>query len=274
MSEPTAKIETITPEVAKKMLATNSNNRNMSERSLNHYIRQIEEGQWEFNGDTIRFANDGTLLDGQHRLHAIIQTKKSLKCLIVRGLKKSVMSTIDTGKGRTIADHLKLQNRFNIHYYAATAAAIGIIFRFRKGKYVESHERMTPAEAISFVEQNPGILKSVQAANKTELVKLTTPSIAISCHYLFTKVDKFKAEEFFDRLTTGENLGKSSPILKLRTALQGMRSATQRRGSLKQRTFLYYMCAAFEAYLHGRRIDGFEKFAADSVIEVPKRGGG
>lgn len=274
MSEPLVKIETITPEIAKKMLAKNSHNRNLSQKSLDHYVRQIEEGQWELNGDTIKFANDDTLLDGQHRLHAIMATKKPMKCIVVRGLSKSVMPTIDTGRSRTVADHLKLQNRFAIGSYTATGAAIGICWRFRKGVFVDTRERMTPSEAIAFIEQNPSILKSADLCGNLELVRMTTPSVAIACHYLFCKIDKFRGQEFFDRLQSGENLGKTSPILKLRTQLHAMRSDTKRVGIIARKQFLYYMVEAFGAYLHGKRIEDFEKMTTKTVIELPKRGGG
>lgn len=271
----TADFEIVTPSFAKKMLdEKNTHNRNLSPKALAHYVRQIQEGQWQANGETIKISEDGTLLDGQHRLMAIVETNKSLECLVVRGLSRDVMPTIDTGRGRTVADHLKLQKSFHCTNYIAVAAAIGIVWHFQKGKYVESRERITPAEAIAFLQQNPGMLKSSDATAKPDLLRLTTPSIAISCHYLFSKIDKFKAEEFFDKLMTGENLSKTSPILKLRVELLGMKHSLKRKGAVNRRVFLYYMVSAFEAFLRGRRIDGFEKMSVESVIELPKRGGG
>lgn len=272
--EPTANFETITPQMAKKWLEKNPNNRNLSQRSLNHYIRQIEEGQWVTNGDAIRFQDNDNLMDGQHRLEAIVHTGKPMKCLIVRGLPKEAMPTIDTGRGRTVADHLKLQHKYNVNSYTATAAAIGIIWRFRNGIYVDTKERLTPAEAIAFIEQNPGILKSAELNANKDLTRILMPSISISTHYLFSRIDKFKCQEFFDRLTAGHDLGKTSPILKLRTEMLGMRSSEKRRGAINQRTFLYYTISAFDAFLHGRRIDGFEKMTAKTVIELPKRSRG
>lgn len=271
-----AEIETITPASAKKMLERNVNNRNLSQRSLNHYIRQIEEGQWVFNGDTVRFQDNGDLMDGQHRLEAIVHTGKAQKCLVVRGLDKDAMATIDTGKGRTLADHLKLK-KYNVPNFTALAAAILICYKFRnKGTYTDGKERITPMEAMAFIDQNPGILKAAEemAANKT-LIKLCTPSIAIATYYMFSKIDKWKAAEFFQKLSSGAGLGKTSPILKLKGELSERVSKFRRAGGTVQRTYLYYICMAFEVYLRGGRVEGhFPKLAADSVIELPKRGGG
>lgn len=267
----TAKIETITPEMAKSLLSKNGNNRNMSERSLNHYVRQINDGAWTQNGDSIRIAKDGTLLDGQHRLSAIIKTGKSLPFIVVRGLSKSVMPTIDTGRSRTVADHLKLQNKFAVSSHVCLSAAVSLIFKFKRGKFADTKERITPAEAIAWIDVNPGILKSMEMTNKTVLTRLLTPSILVATHFLFTKINKFKAEEFFEKLATGENLGATSPILKLRTQLFSMRSNSKRTGALHQKTFVYYIVAAFTAFLENRRVEGSFKFVHNAVIELPKK---
>lgn len=274
-SEPSVKIEIITPAIAKEMMKRNPRNRNVIQGSLNHYIRQINEGQWKLNGDTIRFDTDDNLMDGQHRLLAIIETGISMKCMIARNLNKDAMPTIDTGRMRTVADHLKLQHRFETSNYASVAAAIVILSRFEGRKYIERKgQRLTPAEAIAFLEQNGAMLKSVDATGP-ELFKMLTPSVTIAMHYLFCKIDRFRAEEFFEKLKSGENLGKTSPILKLRTELLGrQRGSDKRRGIANKRAYIYYMVSAFEAFLSGRKIDGFEKLTVESVIELPKRGGG
>lgn len=269
----TVKIEMVTPTKAKQILAKNTNNRNMSERSLNHYARQIESGQWEDNGDTICFREDGVLMDGQHRLEAIVKTNKSLECIMVYGLKKSAMATIDTGRVRKVADHLKLYG-FKMHAHASVAAACVIIGQFKKGKYTEMRERQTAAEAIAYIKENPDFLEQAnEVYSNVELSRLMTPSVLIATYYLFSKIDRRKAAEFFEKLRTGEHLGTTSPILKLRNQLTGMRTGTKRRGKLHKRTYLYYICAAFSAYLDNRRVDGTFKYMQNAVIELPKKGG-
>lgn len=68
----TAKVETITPEIAKTMLGENVNNRRISRDNVNLFAREIRNGEWRFNGEAIKFGKDGRLLDGQHRLLAVI----------------------------------------------------------------------------------------------------------------------------------------------------------------------------------------------------------
>lgn len=68
----TAKVETITPDIAKTMLGENVNNRRISHDNVNMFAREMRNGEWRFNGEAIKFSKDGRLLDGQHRLLAVI----------------------------------------------------------------------------------------------------------------------------------------------------------------------------------------------------------
>ena len=73
----TAKVETITPEIAKTMLGENVNNRRISRDNVNLFAREIRNGEWRFNGEAIKFSKDGRLLDDQHRLLAASRAFRS-----------------------------------------------------------------------------------------------------------------------------------------------------------------------------------------------------
>lgn len=102
----TAKVETITPEIAKTMLGENVNNRRISRDNVNLFAREIRNGEWRFNGEAIKFSKDGRLLDDQHRLLAVIAADKPLTTLVIRGLEDETQQTMDSGKTRTRRDYL------------------------------------------------------------------------------------------------------------------------------------------------------------------------
>ena len=97
----TAKVETITPEIAKTMLGENVNNRRISRDNVNLFAREIRNGEWRFNGEAIKFGKDGRLLDGQHRLLAVIAADKPLTTLVIRGLEDETQQTMDSAEKRT-----------------------------------------------------------------------------------------------------------------------------------------------------------------------------
>lgn len=59
MENLSVKVETITPELAREYLKANTFNRELNEKTVNSYVRQIKEGQWKLNGETIAFSRGG-----------------------------------------------------------------------------------------------------------------------------------------------------------------------------------------------------------------------
>ena len=73
------KVETITPKLAEKWMEANKNNRPLRRSLVGRYAGAIRRGQWELNGESIKFDEDGVLFDGQHRLAAVVEANKPIK---------------------------------------------------------------------------------------------------------------------------------------------------------------------------------------------------
>ena len=71
------------------------------------------------NGETVKIASDGTILDGQHRLYACIQAGVPFETVVIRGLPPEAQDTIDTGMARKFADQLALRGEVNTPLLAA-----------------------------------------------------------------------------------------------------------------------------------------------------------
>ena len=65
----------------------------MKQKKVDSYVKDLEDGVWRLNGKTITFDANGRLLGGQHRLHAVVQSGKSLTTLVVRGLDPEILET-------------------------------------------------------------------------------------------------------------------------------------------------------------------------------------
>ena len=104
-----AKLVTITPEDAARILSeSNISNRKVNQANVRKYADDMLMGNFELNGDTIRFYSDGTLADGQHRLLACVLSGVSFKTYVVKGLEKKVLPTIDCGKPRNMVETLNM----------------------------------------------------------------------------------------------------------------------------------------------------------------------
>jgi hypothetical protein len=106
--------EDITPDIAADWLERyNTANRNMQKERVSGHFRDMVADNWWFVGDTIRFGRkpDGedVLLDGQHRLAAIVKSETTQPYIVVRGLPIDASEAIDTGKVRSVPDTLRLR---------------------------------------------------------------------------------------------------------------------------------------------------------------------
>lgn len=98
------------PDMARALLKHNASNRKMNDRNWQDIKSFIECGEWHFNGDTVKISPEGELLDGQHRLRAIIEANKPCLLTIVTGVPREAFAYIDTMRRlRSFGDvvHLK-----------------------------------------------------------------------------------------------------------------------------------------------------------------------
>ena len=103
-------IQIISPTMAKHWLeTTNIHNRKISKALVSKIATDILQGRWVVNGQAISFNISSHLVDGQHRLRAIVKADKDVQALVVTGLPLDAFSTVDSGKARTNGDVFNLE---------------------------------------------------------------------------------------------------------------------------------------------------------------------
>lgn len=211
-------LTTITPEVARKLLEKNLHNRPVSRNHLDSLIGRMKRGEWNFNGDTI-CINHERLIDGQHRLMAVVESGVSIEALIVHGLSSEVFISKDDGRKRSASDALALMGEKNT---TTLGASLVLLDRFEHGNVLskDSYSNARVAEILSRHSQLP---ESVEKC--FELKVIMPPSVASVCHYLFSKLHPEKADQFIKDLKDGESLIKSDPVYILRERLMAARMA-------------------------------------------------
>lgn len=115
----TVSYELITPQIASNYLESNIHNRKIKNSILSRYVYDMTNGNWTFDGSPIKFSKNGVLLDGQHRLQAIVNSNVTLPFLTIRGLDDKSQDVMDTGAKRTAGDVFQLRGKSNAANYAA-----------------------------------------------------------------------------------------------------------------------------------------------------------
>lgn len=245
-TEMAAKLQTITPQDAKNMLMSNVGNRPVRSRTLVKKIsRAISAGKWAINGATIRISKQGRVLDGQHRLNAIVDSGVAVQTFVIYGLDDDCFHTIDTDQAtRTTSDVFAIRGEKN---YTALAAALRLAYLWiETGDPYSSNANVSPSpwQLESLFDSIPSIERSVDLActKYRPVTKLISKSPIAFCHYAFSVDYADEADSFFDRLSTGVGLAEKSPILLLRERLIDSRS------SKETMTARYKMALVFKAF--------------------------
>jgi hypothetical protein len=267
------KTEIITPAKAETLLKFNNNNRPVSKAMVDIYAKEILANKWVITGDTIKFGITGNLIDGQHRLKAIIKANKPIETIVAYDVDDSVFKVIDTGKKRTAADCLAIEGYKN---WTVMAAALNLLHRYETGLMdnVSCYGNMsgrTNNEIITLLAiEHPGMEVATSEAKALRNLRPLIPTSAVAfTYYILSKIDEEMAREFFNGLNTGEDLKKTSPILHLRNKFQNWRfEAQHKRAAIS--SFLY-VNAIFRTWNYW--IEGAQKsryIIEHEKLETPK----
>lgn len=102
----------VTPDKANEWLRLNRHNRQIRKSKVQHYADIMLKGDWkDEHPDPIIFDTNGVLINGQHRLLAIIQSQKTQRMRVLRGVSPDMAHVIDKGVVRDTADSVQIRLR-------------------------------------------------------------------------------------------------------------------------------------------------------------------
>jgi hypothetical protein len=201
----------VTPEVATTMLARKNTNRSFRLVQLNKLKRAMTLGRWEVNGETVIFDHDGRLIEGQHRLKAVVDSGVSVWVLCVHGIDRERFKTMGQGSKRTTGDILNIQGVKNSRNIAA---ALRWVYRYENDLMSNPHPNITDDELADTLPNHLAIADSFPFGGKAH--GLAAPGMVTALHYLCSKREKATANDFFWKFATGEHLAQGDVVLVLR----------------------------------------------------------
>lgn len=101
----------MTPEMAAALLERNTDNRHVRKPHVKYLAGIIERGEWILTNQGVGISKSGRLLDGQHRLMAIVMADKPVNIQVTEGLDDEAYMAIDTGITRSGTDVTKLPQK-------------------------------------------------------------------------------------------------------------------------------------------------------------------
>lgn len=230
----------ITPEKAQEYLSTNTDqNRKISKTTVARYAKDMIMNRWQSTGEAIKFDETGRLIDGQHRLSAIVSSKKTVQMLVIHGLPEEVIQVIDTGKSRTAADALTIAGHNGYSNEIASLARKIIAHQSGTKNILDTKKikvggnTITNQDIVTFCEKND-LTEHVRFAHRMKYQSVTgalNHGEFAFFHWYFSQVSPAHAEDFLTKVATLEDVSGSSPI---RALLQKLtRSAVTLDGKMK-----------------------------------------
>lgn len=243
----TVRVVTLTPRLAKQWYdKLHPDQRKYRKGHLDGIIRDLKAGRWKLNGEPIVFDRNGRIVNGQHRLLAVIETGVTILVHVLWGVDPSVYCSYDIVSKRTSADALKTRGVVNSH---VAAAAIRSILIYAEHPDFAINEVYSPEAVSEFEQAHPELTESVSVGVRFgNLRSSITSSNATCAHFLFAKIDRKAADSFFGHLIEGVGLEKYSPIRILRDR------ALDRGWRPVAREQFAFMFKAWQAWREGREM--------------------
>lgn len=224
-SSPRLTIKEVTPDDARRWLERDVRPQRLGPRYIRAYAREMREGRWRLNGETIIFSETGTLLDGRKRLHACVESNSPFLTIVVENISEEGFKTIDALRSRKASDILFIRGE---PFYRTLSSVPNVLIRYYKYYQHSAPLRMdmTSRDTLFVLDLRPEIRASV--VKTSGLKQLGWHSVAAAVHHLASRVDPARADAFFERVVNGPT-EEGDPAGLLRRAFETATGSGQER---------------------------------------------
>lgn len=219
----TVQYEEITPEVARAMLEKNTENRALREGRVLALERDIRSGKFFHTHQGVAFNTNGTLVDGQHRLAAVVRAGIPVTMQVTRGLPVESKPVIDTGAKRTVADVLAFGGYQNTMVMASIVKMHLLYSRDTPmGQYVSA---LSQIEQVEHFEANEEVFITAAKLASAWRGHISAPTSVIGTAWIiFNEINPEEALQFFTDMvnmtTAGEGDARVALIHRLRRRIE------------------------------------------------------
>lgn len=245
----------MTPAHAAKLLQAERQDRTLSQARIAAIAADITNGAWQADGSPIRVGKSGRLLDGQHRLSAIVRAKQEVPVVLIEDLEDETQLVIDSGKSRSFNDYLMIRG-YPDHLTAATTTRL--LWRYLNGDVTwEGDWNARPIATLSalwdlFVARQEDIKDAVAVGRRVgKFMKMSRSVLGVGW-LACSAIDFEDAEEFFAQLANERPPGSAAVVLT--RSMNNREGIAGRKGQIDQKWQMAFLFKAWNAFRDGRDI--------------------
>lgn len=247
----------VTPEKAKEWLQRMGKNRKLSPIHVNNLAVAMKQGHWVLNGQTISFSAEGKLLDGQHRLNAVIQSGMTVPMAIAIGVTddRAFESYDIVAKKRGVDAIIGMEGVKHATHLAAVARRLLLWERCDdKTKFSLRNvaaASLSPQDVLAYLRLHLSEIQTILNEMLTSLPcrRCAAGSAFITALILCNRVDDVSTLLFMEGLKTGVSLPVDSPVYLLR---EKFITNTRRRGIDRETEVMALTIKAWNKYTKGQ----------------------
>jgi hypothetical protein len=218
-----SRVQTITPARAAEWLEANTTNRPLSRPVVRSFAEAMRRGEWLVTHQGIAFDLNGVLVDGQHRLAAIIEADRPVELTVFSEVAEGTFDVLDTGKRRTAADVLAIEGEKNSTMLAAMVRTVWLYRNRADLNWSGGAAGVTNHQVVQTLDEHPKLRDFLgvgeQIATATGMIK----SAAGAASYLVEQANKrTDLTPWYDGIIDGAGLRKGDPRLLFRRVMFNM----------------------------------------------------
>jgi hypothetical protein len=245
----------VSPELAATWLTRNTSNRPLSKSTVQQLADQIQRGEWQLTHQGIAFDEDDVLIDGQHRLAAIVRAGLTVPLTVTHGVPRTAFTVMDTGRKRTGRDALALAGEANATHMAATLRGLHLYLHAPNSAWSGGSSVTSNDQLLILLEKNPGVRDALThgiALNRACRITVTAATIG---WYVTTEArPDIDQSAWKDGVVTGARLESGDPRLTLRNTMLSLAAGKTHRRRDDSREHLLYYLKSWNAWVEGRTI--------------------
>ncbi len=203
---------------ARQYLALNIADRGFIKTHVAALARDMAAGRWLANAQPICLSASGRLMNGQHRLLAVVAARSVITVPVLRGLPDAAFGTYDTQARRAPAVE---EGTAAFGDQALAAAMAQLLWQNeRRGPFTRG-KKATAAELRQILADFPRLLALRGFARR--MLAFGRASVMGYGAFVIERDNPAIGERFLKALETGANLPEGDSVLALRETLRGLR---------------------------------------------------
>lgn len=239
------------------MLAANTTNRPISKPVVRSFADVMRRGEWRVTHQGIAFDTNGVLVDGQHRLAAVLEADMPIEMTVFTEVPPETFDVLDTGKRRNAADVLAIDGETKTLMLASMLRTVWLYQHRPEQSWSGRAASVSNPEIRQTLGEHPGIRDCVTLGERIAAETGMIKSAAGAASYLVDHANpQADLDPWWEGIIEGAGLGKNDPRLRFRNTMLRMAreqaSHTQRRRNTREHVALYLK--AFNAWAGGEAL--------------------